>query len=322
MPTQHPQQEHPQTTAEAQPVDTHPFPRVLVPLSMSDPDAELLRYAALVAGVGGRREFHFVHVVTPAHKPAEDWSAEAIRRRLQEEVERDFGDALERVTTAIDVVEGTRVDKIIELAVERKADLILLGHRKARSGRRSLARRLAMIAPCSVWMVPEGSPCSIRRPLVPIDLSEHSADALRVAVRLAHLHELARLQTLHVFFDPSTIRYDEHVEEIRGREDAAFAEFVATIDNLGVGIEPLFHESNNPGQAIGRLAKAHDVDLVIMNTRGRSCAASILIGSVTSQIIMETEIPVLAVKHYGAKLDLFHALVNHRLWDERTPKTN
>jgi hypothetical protein len=58
-----------------------------------------------------------------------------------------------------------------------------------------------------------------------------------------------------------------------------------------------------------------------MSTRGRSQAASVLLGSTTSDVIAGTHVPLLAVKHYGSKMTLLEALLNHRLW-EPAPKTN
>jgi outer membrane protein OmpA-like peptidoglycan-associated protein len=53
-------------------------------------------------------------------------------------------------------------------------DLILVGHGRGHSGKRALARRLAMKAPCSVWVVPEGAPARLNRILVPVDFSDPS----------------------------------------------------------------------------------------------------------------------------------------------------
>jgi hypothetical protein len=36
----------------------------------------------------------------------------------------------------------------------------------------------------------------------------------------------------------------------------------------------------------------------------------------------ETQIPLLAVKHFGSRMTLLQALLNHRFWEEPTPKTN
>jgi nucleotide-binding universal stress UspA family protein len=297
------------------------FSRPKVALSLTQADEQLLPYAALLARWLEWSEVDFAHVAAPGGR-GEAWDPQPWEQQLRAEVQRLFGQPTPHCRPNFHVVQGSRIDQMIGLAVEHQRDLIVLGHRRMRSGRRSLARRLAMLAPCSVWLVPEGAPPKITSILVPIDFSSHSADSLAVAAAIARAGGLAQLRTVHVFFDPSTIRYDEHVEEILGREEAAFEKLLAGVDTQGVRVEPIFHESTHPAEAILRVAEQHGADLIVMNTRGRSHAAAVLLGSVTSQAIAATHIPLLAVKHYGGKLTLLQALLNHRLWETKSPKSN
>jgi nucleotide-binding universal stress UspA family protein len=217
---------------------------------------------------------------------------------------------------------GTVQDEILRLAVEQERDLIVLGHRKSRSGRRSLARRLAMVSPASVWLVPEGAPPQITGILVPVDFSSHSADALSVAIDIARAAGLDHLRVVHVFFDLSTVRYDEHVDEILGQEEVAFERFMEGIDAAGVDVEPVFVEGTKPAQDILRTAEHASSDLIVMSTRGRSRAASVLLGSTTSAVMAAATVPILAVKHFGDRMTLREALVNHRIWEQPSPKTS
>jgi hypothetical protein len=52
-----------------------------------------------------------------------------------------------------------------------------------------------------------------------------------------------------------------------------------------------------------------------MGTRGRSRAASILLGSETEQTMIHTSVPVLAVKAHGANLRLLQVLLDERFRD-------
>jgi SulP family sulfate permease len=297
------------------------FPRAAVFLSMTESDAEVLQYASLLAGLGISSEFSFIHVVAPQHRSPEEPVA-LIEERLAAEVRRYFGPPGVGLDVSCHVREGVRVDSLMEFVSERSSDLILLGHRKNRSGRRSLACRLAMLAPAAVWMVPQGSPCRITDILAPIDFSHHSAEALSIATDVAQRKGLRKCYALHVFFDPSTIRYDEHLDEIRGQEHQKLAEFLTTVNTHGMTIEPIFNESNNVAHAILHVARNRDIDLLVMNTRGRSQAASILLGSATLQTMIECEIPILVVKNHGAHMTVFQALRDSRLWQSASPKTN
>jgi SulP family sulfate permease len=75
-------------------------------------------------------------------------------------------------------------------------------------------------------------------------------------------------------------------------------------------VTPLFEEGAHVAHAINRVAEAHGCDLVVMATRGRSRSAAVLLGSVTEETIIETRIPLLVVKHYGAQLGVIRALID------------
>jgi SulP family sulfate permease len=296
------------------------FQRVTVPLALTPHDAELLRYASLIADLGVSTDFDFVHVVTDVHRPA-DFDPEDYREHVQRSVEEHFL-APPDVECSYHVREGVRVDELLQFLEDRQSNLVVLGHRKIRSGARSLARRLAMIGPASVWLVPEGAPCRISRILAPIDFSENSADSLSHAAAIAHLRDLDELQALHVYFDPSTIRYDEHVDEVREQERDTLEEFLRPVNRHGVRITARYQESSNVANAILRTVEQERIDLLVMSTRGRSRAASILLGSATSDTMTRTPVPILVVKHFGARMSIFQALRDQKLWSESSFKTN
>ena len=297
------------------------FHRIVVPLSMTSPDTGLLRYASLVASLGVTTDIRFIHVVTPVHSEASTRTPADLLRAMQAEVDEHF-DVPSDATVECHVFEGNRIDRIVEFSVDQKADLILLGHRNARSGRRTLAQRLAMVTASSVWSAPEGSASRIERILAPIDFSENSADSLAAATALARLLGIDSIEAIHVFFDASAIRYDERVNEIRGDERQAFDKFLADINTHGVHVQPTFAESNWPAEEIIRRATESRTDLIVMSTRGRSTAAAVLLGSVTAQTIGEAPMPVLAVKHFGAHLGFFEAIRASRFWSRPNAQTN
>ena len=169
-----------------------------------------------------------------------------------------------------------------------------------------------MKAPCSVWIKPEGASLKIDSILVPIDFSSSSADALESAAMLASLGKDNDCFALHVFFNEATVTYDEYEEVIRGQEAKAFAKFIAPINLHGVEVKPLYEESANVAHAIERVAERQHINLVVMGTRGRSRSAAILLGSETDHVISESIVPVLAIKHFGARLNMLQALLDKR----------
>jgi sulfate permease, SulP family len=289
------------------------FERPLVAVSLTEQDQSLLEYVRLLAGRLAWSDVDFVHVARENGTQSLERLREVARHCCARETIDD---------SALHVLEGPLLDQLLRLSTERQRDLILLGHRRARSGHRAMARRLAMVAPASVWLVPEGASPEITHILAPIDFSDHSADALSVAIAIARANGLDSLSALHVYVDPSTIRYDEHIEEVIGEEEAAFEKLLARVDSKGIEVEPIFVEGGRITEEILRTAQQQRCDLIVMNTRGRSRAASVLLGSTTSDTMADTMVPMLAVKHFGSRMSLIEALTNHRIWDQPSPKMN
>ena len=137
------------------------FDRVLIAVDADSGGIDLIRYTRAIASVLGDVELCFVHVLgwsTQSQFRSEPTTHAQALHRLTEAVSSNFGGGHIRCQ----VLHGSVVDSLLEAAAEFAADLILVGHSGAQ-GRRSLARRLAMQAPCSVWMKPAGTVPTLRR---------------------------------------------------------------------------------------------------------------------------------------------------------------
>jgi nucleotide-binding universal stress UspA family protein len=282
-----------------------PFRRILLALARAETDSGLLDYAAMLARVMGETDLLCVHVLPEDGEAAPD--------AFEAEVLAHLKDVPRATKVVCHLRRGDRTDALLEFAAAEAVDLILLGHRRDRSGRRSLARRLAMKAPCSVWMAPENSPARFNRILVAIDFSERAADALSVATALAEAAGLDECLALHVHFSESTLSFEDYEEMVEEEQDQAFCLFIAPIDLHGVYVKPLFVEGPNVPQTILRVAAEQQADLIVMGTRGRSRSAAVLLGSETEQAMIETTVPILAVKHFGARRRLLEVLLDRRV---------
>jgi nucleotide-binding universal stress UspA family protein len=280
-----------------------PFERILIPISHTQADTGLAAWARLLAP----RDVHLVHV--PGAGPGEPlgW-AEALAA--------GFGPDL---AARLHVRQGHLLDQVLECAAETRAELIVVGHQLAHGARRSLARRLAMKAPCSVLMVPDDRAARLSRILAPIDFSIRSADALRTAMQIARLRGIREVAAFHAYFDDAVISYEGHARIARGQEEAAFREFLAPLETSDVEIRPCWEECANIAHAILRVADDELADLVVMGTRGRSPSAAVLLGSETDHLLMEATRPVLAVKHFGARLAVLEALLDRRFRRREEP---
>lgn len=283
----------------------HRFQRLMVALVGEAVDSGLIAYAGQVATIAGAHEMRFVHV---CKEPSEMTGANDMVALLRREVVAQLGEGLPDCPFAYDVIHGPVTDRLLLHVAEKKSDLLLVGHRASHAGQSPLARRLAMKAPCSVWMVPEGSPPRFDQVLVPVDFSTPAADALGIASSLIARQGRGEVLALHVYQGDAVLHPEEFDSVIQGEERNAWEAFVAGVATHGVRLRPIFEESVRPAARIEALAQSHHVDLIVMSTRGRSRSASILLGSVTEEVITTSTRPILVVKHFGASLGVLRAL--------------
>ncbi len=292
------------------------FGRSMIALQRSTQDADLLAYAAMLARQKVIGEVRFVHVLNEANSATSREQEARCLAEMKAEVGRYFDGLSNEVPLQYDVRRGPLIDRLLEYAATEHVDLTLVGHRQDHSLRRSLARRMTKLAPCSILMVPEGSAPSVKRILAPIDFSPPAAAALGVAAKLASLIGVSEVTALHVYFDESRTTYEGIDASIRGDEISHFNAFIGPIDTCGVRIEPLFREGVHPAHTIGEVADELSIDLTVLETRGRTSSAAILLGSVAQETLIESRCPVLVVKHSGTQIGVLRALVLKLLQSE------
>ncbi|MDJ0869859.1 MAG: universal stress protein [Myxococcota bacterium] len=282
------------------------FRHIMVALTLTERDSHLLRYAAMVARLCAD-EVRFVHVLG---KTDERGRKEALAR-CQELVDEHFTTPSDSVTTCCEVLKGPLIDRLLVCAAEQEVDLLMVGHTPDhRPGGGSLVRRMAMKAPCSVWIVPDDSPLVLKKILVPVDFSGPSADAMVVALSLARLVGEVEVLPLHAYSSKAVLAYEEDEPIVRGEEERHYRDFAKELDFSRVKTQPLLVEGGaDVARTIHRVASEQAVDLKVMATRGRSRSAAILLGSVAEGVITEARTPVLTVKHFGAQQGLLRALL-------------
>jgi SulP family sulfate permease len=288
----------------------HRYRNLTVALARTSLDDGLIRYAAAVAALGTAHVLQFVHVQPDA---ADDAASEAsILAALKASVELSAPSLPPDLKVTYRLLRSPLTDQLLTHVAESGTDLLFVGHRSEHSGRKALARRLAMKAPCSVWMVPEDSAPRFGQLLVPVDFSEPAADSVRVATSLAAIAGTAECQTLHVYFDDTVVTYEGYDAVVNGEEREAYQRFIAPIDSHGVRLTPLFEASPHVAETILRVAERERADLVVLATRGRSRSSAILLGSTAEDVIINTRRPVLLVKHFGATLGVLEAMLDTR----------
>jgi nucleotide-binding universal stress UspA family protein len=294
------------------------FEHLVVAIGCAEGDADLIAYASLIATLGAAKEVRFVHVAESNASAAE------IRERMREKVAARFS---AKAWTQCDVLTGPLTDRLLAYVSEYQADLILMGSKKHKLG-----ARLAMVAPCSVAVIPGGYEARLSHMLIAIDFSEAAGDTLQWATSLAAGDRSIRCTALHVMTRESVDLFAE--DESEPEQAEAMRTILARADRNGVTVAPrlvgarqaseighrnlLSLPSAIQGAAVAEaiLDSAADcgADCIALATRGRSASASILLGSVTEKVIERATVPLLVGKHFGASLGLAEILLGRAGW--------
>ena len=141
-----------------------------------------------------------------------------------------------------------------------------------------------------------------KRICCPIDFSQPSQDAARVAARLSHRFE-SELQLLHVFqlpvysfMDAAVSMPIRMVNELLERIDSFLADCAQEAKQLGAPKVLSTKVDGLPHVEIVRFARETGCDLIVMGTHGHTGVKHALIGSVAEKVIRSADCPVLTIR--------------------------
>lgn len=271
---------------------------VLAAIDADESSLETLRAAAELAHAAGAR-LHVVHATAAGargdHATAAD--AEAARALFARS-------DVKRSEVSLDIVTGEPTHVVRSFADKIRADVIVLGqHRGRRADQPSLgSTALGVVtnswAPCLVLSQPMRLP--LEHVLVPVDLSNTSRGALRVALSWASAlrratkgsgaaaHDSATLTALFVdaakrHASPQAL--DDELDHLR-REAGTWA---------GVSVRGVVVAKSDIAEAIAEYVGEHRSDLIVLGTRGLGSDAVGRLGSVALGVLRRMDQPILLV---------------------------
>ena len=138
--------------------------------------------------------------------------------------------------------------------------------------------------------------------ILPTDFSDCSAEAARVARRLAEQFE-SRLTVLHVLDEPVALdpmfRGDVPVELLKDRMEQFAREsmdaFVASHFSGLAGFDTIL-ATGIPYREIVRTARDAAAELIVIGTHGRTGVEHVLFGSTAERVVRMAPCPVLSVR--------------------------
>ena len=212
------------------------------------------------------------------------------------------------VPTEVGVDVGPVVRRILERAMNIRADLIVVGtHGRSgfdRLALGSVAEKVLRKADCPVLAVPPGSvPPKPERPfgaiLCAVDFSSVSEDAVNVAADLARRYG-SKLVVVHVVswpFDESAT--GRAAEELRRGVESQVREKLTRLV-AGEAVSPASVSAlvltGTPKDAILACARERHADLIVLGVSGHGAIDRTLFGSTADGVVRRSECPVLALR--------------------------
>ncbi|MCH6198893.1 universal stress protein [Aquiflexum sp. LQ15W] len=290
--------------------------KLIVCLDQSDLDDTLVRFASFVSRVNETKKIYFANVIRNLQIPKEvlvefpnliDNMVEERKRQMKEVVDRNFGKR-DDIEFSYVVKEGQLSKKILKLAHEKSADMIIIGRKVSLPGTGVISQRLARRASCSLLIIPEKAEPKMDKLLVPSDFSDYSKDALEEAVLIVEKYGgKAEIICQNVFTVPSGYHftgksYEEFTSIMLMHAEINFKKFIRNIDTKNIKITPIYTQDDDDDPVEEIIAKAKEIsaDGIIIGAKGRTAATALFIGSMAERLIQLNEtFPLLVTRPKG-----------------------
>ncbi len=290
--------------------------KLIVCLDQTDLDDTLVRFSSFVSRVNQTKKIYFTNVIRNLQIPKEvleefpnliDNMVEERKRQMKEVVDKNFGKR-EDVEFSYVVKEGQLSKKILKLAHEKSADMIIIGRKVTLPGTGVVSQRLARRASCSLLIIPEKAQPKMDRLLVPSDFSDYSKDALEEAVLIVEKYGgKAEIICQNVFTVPSGYHftgksYEEFTSIMLMHAEINFKKFLRNIDTKNIKITPIYTQDDDDDPVEEIIAKAKEIsaDGIVIGVKGRTAATALFIGSMAERLIQLNEsFPLLVTRPKG-----------------------
>lgn len=301
------------------------YQTILAVLALDDRDITTLKHTAHFAQAAGSKTVYTLHVVPTFELPpdiseqshdivlpnSKDIEHQIRQTCTEQQIEFPPGTRIECV-----IQRGSLVTELIRLTAQKGADLVCVGRRPKEDHDLLTDSAMDVLrkAVCSTFLVPAGVQPCYDRILVPVDFSEHSREALGVAVAVATSNPGATITILHAYEVPTGYyktgrKYEEFAYIMKKHAEQQWGKFSSGIDFHGVPWTTRFELSETVSKMILAVADEINAHLIVMGSHGRTRLAGFLLGHVADSVGSKTTRPFFCVKRTGEVVDFLHALL-------------
>lgn len=300
------------------------FEHWFVCLDLSKMDDILIGYTKFLTSVIKPKTISFLHVIEsgavakemielfPDLETNEDFE-EVIRKELKEKIDEHFADSSVEIRTIIK--EGRPTDQIIEMMDTMDPDLLMMGKKTGYVGEGVIARRIVKYVPASILFIPENSRYAMDTILAPVDFSEQSANAVKLAKNMVEPQN-GSVRAQHIFKYPTHffpyMPSDEEKEKINGHIEEQKEKFISEQEIPDdVQFTLTLHKEGRIGDEVYDEAVRNQADLIIVGSKSNKKITSILRDDFTDKMTYYSfGIPLLIVKNKEKHQKFLKSLFN------------
>lgn len=290
--------------------------KLIVCLDQTPLDETLIKFAVFIARINQTKKVYFTNIIRNLQIPKDvlkefpnliENMVDERKLEMKEVVEK-FWDKDSTSDISYIVKEGQLAKKVLKLAHDKSADMIVVGRKVTLPGSGVGAQRLARRASCTLMIIPENSVPKVEKILVPSDFSEYSKDALEEAILISERNNNSiEIICQNVYTVPSGYHYtgksyEEFAAIMHTHAEIKYKKFIRKIDTKGVTITPLYtrDEDDDPVEDIVKKAIEIKADGIIIGAKGRTAATALFLGSIAERLIrMNDKIPLLVTRPKG-----------------------
>jgi nucleotide-binding universal stress UspA family protein len=290
--------------------------KLIVCLDQTPLDETLIKFAVYIAKINQTKKVYFTNIIRNLQIPKDvlkefpnliENMVDERKSQMKEVVEK-FWDKDSTGEISYIVKEGQLAKKVLKLAHDKSADMIVVGRKVTLPGSGVGAQRLARRASCTLMIIPENSVPKVEKILVPSDFSEYSKDALEEAILISERSgNTIEIICQNVYTVPSGYHYtgksyDEFAAIMHTHAEIKYKKFIRKIDTKGVTITPVYtrDEDDDPVEDIVNKALEIQADGIIIGAKGRTAATALFLGSIAERLIrMNDKIPMLVTRPKG-----------------------
>ena len=280
---------------------------VMLALDLTEMDAVLLRYVSFLTQVLPITHVYLAHNIK--HYKINDLYEDLldddisidniVEQSMQNSVDTHYtGDSPYSILlTSDDYTEGI----LSHLSSEYAIDLLISGNKNALQGTGAMNQKLVRMLKADLMLVPEETPFTLNRILVPTDFSAASAQCFKLSEAWSQTVK-AKIQGLHVYNIPSSFYPYINTEKAIDKTEKHLKEkvdwFVKKYKiDAQVPFTYVYRENASIADSIEEFADKAKCDCLVVTAKGSSAIKSLFIGSVTNELLSNHhKMPLLVIK--------------------------